>query len=72
MIVSAIITWNTVYLARAIEELRNQGMEIPEELLPHLSPLGWEHVILTGDYVWDLRQGTTMDRLRPLRKKPPK
>lgn len=70
LVVAAIILWNTVYLARAVEELRNQGMAIPEELLEHLSPLGWEHVVLTGDYVWDLRQGTTLDRLRPLRKKP--
>ena len=21
-------------------------------LLPHVSPLGWEHVILTGDFDW--------------------
>jgi hypothetical protein len=25
--------------------------QIPDELLAHLSPLGWEHVNLTGDYV---------------------
>jgi hypothetical protein len=70
LVVAATILWNTVYLDRAVEELRNQGMDISEEFLEHLSPLGWEHVVLTGDYVWDLRQGTTLDRLRPLRKKP--
>jgi hypothetical protein len=25
---------------------------VPDNLLAHLSPLGWEHVNLTGDYVW--------------------
>ena len=33
---------------------------------PHLSPLGWEHINLTGDYLWDLRQTTTLERLRTL------
>ena len=23
-----------------------------DSLLPHLSPLGWEHINLTGDYNW--------------------
>ncbi len=37
-------------------------------LLAHLSPLGWEHVNLTGDYVWAPADGAeeTRDRLRPL------
>jgi hypothetical protein len=25
---------------------------ISDELLVHLSPLGWEHSNLTGDYIW--------------------
>jgi hypothetical protein len=24
----------------------------PANLLPHVAPLGWEHIALTGDYVW--------------------
>jgi hypothetical protein len=27
-------------------------MTIDEALLPQLSPLGWDHINLTGDYVW--------------------
>jgi hypothetical protein len=26
--------------------------DVSDYLLPHLSPLGWEHINLTGDYVW--------------------
>src|SRR5208282_4205409 len=26
--------------------------DVPDHLLAHLSPLGWEHINLTGDYVW--------------------
>jgi len=51
LLVTAIILWNTRYLNRAIAALR-EAEEVPDHLLAHLSPLGWEHVNLTGDYVW--------------------
>jgi TnpA family transposase len=54
LVVTAIILWNTVYIAQAVETLRAKGMDI-EEYLKHLSPLGWEHMNLTGDYVWNLK-----------------
>src|SRR5205807_9654799 len=41
LMVAAIILWNTVYLAEAIETLKKQGVEVKEEYLHHLSPLGW-------------------------------
>jgi hypothetical protein len=51
LLVTAIILWNTRYLNRAIAGLR-EVEDVPDYLLPHLSPLGWEHIKLTGDYVW--------------------
>jgi len=27
-------------------------MTVPDDLLAHVAPLGWEHIALTGDYVW--------------------
>ena len=50
--VAAIILWNTVYLGRAVDELRSHGEIIPDDLLAHVAPLGWEHVAFNGDYVW--------------------
>ena len=50
--VAAIILWNTVYLGRAVDDLRSRGEIIPDELLAHVAPLGWEHVAFNGDYVW--------------------
>lgn len=44
-------------------------MDIPEEYLQHISPLGWEHITLTGDYVWNLNQKASFNNLRPLREK---
>jgi len=38
---------------------------LPDSLLGHLAPLGWEHLSFNGDYVWPtepLKEG-----FRPLR-----
>lgn len=63
---AAIALWNTVYVERAVEELRSRGHDITDEHLKHLSPLGWEHIALTGVYHWDLQSPST-GQLRPLR-----
>jgi len=41
----------------------------PRWLPTHLSPLGWEHVNLTGDYIWAAKQEASenIDGMRPLR-----
>jgi 5-carboxymethyl-2-hydroxymuconate isomerase len=50
--VAAMILWNTVYLGRAIDELRSRGETIPDEIVAHIAPLGWEHIAFNGDCVW--------------------
>jgi TnpA family transposase len=70
LVVTAIILWNTRYLERAVATLR-QTEDVPDHLLAHLSPLGWEHVNLTGDYIWGAQQASeNIDGLRPLRSAP--
>jgi len=68
LVVTAIILWNTRYLERAVGILR-KSEDVPDPLLAHLSPLGWEHVNLTGDYVWGVERSLSenVDGLRPLR-----
>lgn len=53
LVVTSIIVWNTVYTGRVVDALRQTGEDIPDRLLASLSPLTWEHVNLTGDYVWE-------------------
>ena len=53
LVVSAIVHWNTVYLDRAVTQLKRAGRNIPDPLLKHISPLSWEHINLTGIYTWD-------------------
>ena len=62
--VAAIILWNTVYLGRAVDELRSRGEIVPDELLAHVAPLGWEHIAFNGDYVWP---NDALETFRPLR-----
>jgi len=55
LLVAAIVLWNTMHLADAVERLKQQGQAISNEQLRHLSPLGWEHISLSGDYRWNMR-----------------
>jgi TnpA family transposase len=66
LLTAAIILWNTVYLERAVQALRNHGYPVDDALLQHLSPLGWEHINLTGDYVWQRSRTNKMRKFRPL------
>lgn len=52
LVASAIILWNTVYIEKAVNYLRQTDENFNEELISNLSPLGWEHINLTGDYTW--------------------
>jgi TnpA family transposase len=65
LITAAIVHWSTVYLDRAVRQLRTQGATVPDDLLVHVAPLGWEHIGLTGDYVWAASERDAP--LRPLR-----
>ena len=47
----AISLWNTVYMEIAVDALKRKGLKINEQLLSHLSPPGWKHINLTGDYI---------------------
>lgn len=64
---AAIALWNTVYLERAVASLRASGEPIDTELLQYLSPLGWGHINLTGDYLWRQSRKVASGRFRPLR-----
>lgn len=67
---AAIVLWNTVYLERATQALKAYGQPVNDDLLQHLSPLGWEH-ILTGDYQWRSRIKIGAGKFGPLCPLPP-
>ena len=55
------------YLQAAFDVLRHRGAAMPTELIRHVAPLGWEHIGLTGDYVWSA-DPMPANGLRPLRR----
>jgi TnpA family transposase len=67
LVTAAIVLWNTVYLERATNALRGHGQELDSGLLQYLSPLGWEHINLTGDYLWRNGARVVTGKFRSLR-----
>jgi hypothetical protein len=64
---AAIVLWNTVYLERATNALCDQGQGADDAWLEYLSPLGREHINLTGDYLWRSSGKVGAGKFRPLR-----
>lgn len=58
------------YLGSAVEEIRRRGTPIDPAMLSRLSPLGWDRINLTGDYVWSDRLDLDANGLMPLLVKP--
>jgi TnpA family transposase len=52
LLTAIIVYWNTLHLGRAVEARRREGLDTPDHLLAHVSPLGWAHILLTGEYLW--------------------
>ena len=65
--VAAIAAWNAVYLSQAVEALKKHGEAVPEAYFPHITPLGWEHINLIGQYSFTHQSARSLDNLRPLR-----
>ena len=58
--------WNTVYLDRAAQHLNAVGTTFDAALLAHLSPMGWAHISLTGDYLWEQARRLPAGEFHPL------
>lgn len=65
ILINAISVWNTVYLTEATKILKEKG-NLREDLLKHVSPLGWEHINFLGEYNFDTSKVASLNSLRPL------
>lgn len=66
LVTNAIILWNTVYMAKVVEQLEAEGWEIIAEDLQHISPCRFEHINPYGRFRFDMK-GKFGGVLRPLR-----
>ena len=51
LILACIIYWQAKEINRVILECDSDGAGVDLSLLEHISPIGWENVILYGEYV---------------------
>src|SRR5512134_338661 len=52
LLAAIIIYWNSWKLGEVVARRVEAGQAPALDLLPHVSPLGWEHINLTGEYRW--------------------
>ena len=65
LVTNAIVTWNTLYMNAAIEQLRAEGSISPDVGLGHLSPALYGHINPYGKYRFEIADRPA--DLRPLR-----
>jgi len=56
LLAAIVIYWNTAHLGEAVRHRKHAGLTVEPELLAHISPLGWAHILLTGEYRWPKRR----------------
>ena len=64
LVIAAIVYWNSTYIADAVAHLRAIGEPAPDELLAHVSPVGWGHIAFSGDFLWDRAAASGSGRRR--------
>ena len=52
LLAAIIIYWNTKHLGQAVTARQRDQLDCSPDLLSHISPLGWAHILLTGEYRW--------------------
>ena len=64
LVIAAIVYWNSTYIADAVAHLRAQD-SLDDALLVHTTPLTWEHIGFSGDFLWE-RAAAAASKRRPL------
>jgi len=68
LVVNVIVLWNTLYMNKAIGYLRASGLEIRDKDINRLTPLGFDHIRMTGRYDFTLTAKPEPGGLRPMRR----
>ena len=67
LVTNTVITWNTIYMAAIVQQLRQEGHEIADDDLAHISPVRYEHLNVYGRYHFNIEQELQRKGQRPLR-----
>jgi TnpA family transposase len=66
LVVNAIIVWNTMYMERALDHLRQAGQPVLDADVARLAPLGHGHLNVLGRYTFALREPIAQGAWHPL------
>ena len=64
---NAVVHWNAIYMQEAIRHVSQEGMDVSNDDIAHLSPLIWRHLNFLGRYDFSLPDTVMNGGLRPLR-----
>lgn len=64
---NAVILWNTIYLDRALQFIRDKGQGVNPEDEARLSPLQHEHINVLGRHHFKLPEAVKNGKFRQLR-----
>jgi TnpA family transposase len=68
LVTNAVIVWNPVYMAAAVEQLKQEGYPLDETDLAHIWPMRYAHLNVYGKYHFDVEEIRRREGLRPLRR----
>ena len=49
LLAAIVIYWNTAYPGEAVRQRKHAGLTVEPELLAHISPHGWAHILLNPE-----------------------
>ena len=67
LVTNAIIVWNTVYIDKVVQQLRQEGHSVDDEDLKHIWPTRHTHVNVYGQYHFETKRFWKKHPLRDLR-----
>jgi TnpA family transposase len=67
LVTNAVILWNTVDMAVAVEQLKQEGYPVQDSDLAHIWPTRYEPLNVYGKYHFNLEEAQGRKGLRPLR-----
>jgi TnpA family transposase len=68
LVTNIVIIWNTIYMSKAVKQLRSEGYPVDDEDLKRVWPTRLEHLNVHGRYQFNLNEIRKNRRLRELRK----
>jgi TnpA family transposase len=66
LVSNIIIVWNTIYIDKAVEQLRKEGYTVNDEDLMHIWPTRHGHINVYGRYFFNIDEIRNLKKLRKL------